>query len=83
MAIIPVWLVGVALFTLSTWPMPGVMAMLVLTVGVAVPIVIRILVDEPPQRIAGVGRHVDESGTRRDVLARLKPHRVFEGDSHD
>jgi len=64
-AIIPLWLVVYALFAWSAWPMPVAMAMLMLVVGAAVPVIIFMLWKETPPTIAVVLHHVEESGKRR------------------
>jgi uncharacterized YccA/Bax inhibitor family protein len=63
--IIVVWLVVFTLFAWSRWPMPVALAMLMLIVGAAVPVMIFMLWKETPPTIAVVLHHVEESGKRR------------------
>lgn len=59
--IIPVWLVVFALFAWSAWPMPVAMAMLLIIVGVAVPVIIFMLWQEAPPTIAAVLNRAEQS----------------------
>ena len=59
--IIPVWLVVFALFAWSAWPMPVAMAMLLIIVGVAVPVIVFMLWQEAPPTIAAVLNRAEQS----------------------
>ena len=63
--IIVVWLAVFTLFTWSRWPMPVAMAMLMLVVGAAVPVIIFMLWKETPPTVAAVLHHAEESGKLR------------------
>jgi hypothetical protein len=63
--IIVVWLAVFTLFTWLRWPMPVAMAMLMLVVGAAVPVMIFMLWKETPNTVPAALHHVEASGKRR------------------
>jgi uncharacterized YccA/Bax inhibitor family protein len=68
-AIIPLWLVVYALFAWSAWPMPVAMAMLMLIVGAAVPVIIFMLWQETPNTVPAALHHVEASGKGTELTS--------------
>ena len=61
-ALISVWLVVFAVFTLSVWPVPFDRAALLLIVGIAAPVIMLLLWKERSPTVAEVLHQVDASG---------------------